>query len=50
MSEQEATDLAKKVFEDYGITQMWHPLCIKFDEHTLKPGIKHRPQSETLRG
>ena len=48
ISEWQATQNANEVFKKHGITQFWHPTCIKFDKNTLKPGVAHKAEKETF--
>lgn len=45
MTEKELFSKAEGIFEEFGVSQIWHPTTIKFDENTLNPGISRSPST-----
>lgn len=48
LSEVEAYNQLNEIMTKHGIANFWHPTCIKFDDSTLQPGVRHRPQSDVF--
>ena len=45
-TELEASRLLQTFLKNRGLAQNWHPPVIKFEESTLKPGVRHKPSQD----